>query len=233
MNRDIYLTSDGAPAGFTASIVVSSLKSGLIFRGAYNGRGVQRWSRNYYALRRQKRERECWQSRTQVVLQVQYTYMLQNYKYFSFHTEWHRSLVGWWAPRTPVGEPDVVIGSHEYDGHASAKSIRRKAVERHKQANDVLIMASSLDSTTLHRGYGYETFKRAQRERSGLEELCPSAGFMDSDESIFSHHRTHTASAQALHKDAPEGCQVPKQRSIITKSISTTGVAVRWCNIYE
>jgi hypothetical protein len=50
--------------------------------------------------------------------------------------------VGWWAPRTPVGEPDAVIGSHEYDGHA--KSIRRKAVERHKQANDVLIMASSL-----------------------------------------------------------------------------------------
>jgi hypothetical protein len=41
----------------------------------------------------------------------------------------------------PVGELGVVVESQEYDG--CSKSIKYKAVERHKQANEVL-RASSL-----------------------------------------------------------------------------------------
>lgn len=36
----------------------------------------------------------------------------------SFHTEWRRSQVGQRAPQTPVGEPDVVVESQEYEGCA-------------------------------------------------------------------------------------------------------------------
>jgi len=59
----------------------------------------------------------------------------------------------------------------------------------------------------------------------------PGPGLMDPDES-FSHHRTHLASAQVLHKVAPDECRVPKEPSIVTKSMTAT-VDVQWCDIIE
>jgi hypothetical protein len=47
-----------------------------------------------------------------------------------------------------------------------------------------------------------------------------SPGIMDSDES-FSHRRTDLAPAQVLHNDVRDEYRVPKQPSIITKSITS------------